>query len=248
MPVGSLVVSEPDLRQYLDLVALGTIADLVPLQGVNRTLARYGLALLDTDERAGIKALKQVAGVKKVSSGVVGFQLAPRLNAAGRMEDAGLGVELLLEQDMVRALNTARYLDQCNRERQNLEKQTLQEAEVAVAGLSDEHTHAIVISGEGWHPGVIGIVASRLVERYWPTNSDDRFGWRQRQGVGAVNPRLPSLPGPAVLCGSPCGIRRPRNGCRNEPAQRPATTMALSSSYIVLLGSPPRRNRSSRPR
>ncbi|MGK2906130.1 MAG: single-stranded-DNA-specific exonuclease RecJ [Desulfuromonadales bacterium] len=158
--------TEPDLRQYLDLVALGTIADLVPLQGVNRTLARYGLALLDTDHRVGIRALKQVAGVKAVSSGVVGFQLAPRLNAAGRMEDAGLGVELLLEQDMVRALNTARYLDQCNRERQNLEKQTLQEAEVAVAGFSEEHTHAIVLSGEGWHPGVIGIVASRLVERY----------------------------------------------------------------------------------
>ena len=158
--------SEPDLRQYLDLVALGTIADLVPLQGVNRTLARYGLALLDTDHRAGVRALRQVAGVKEVNCGVVGFQLAPRLNAAGRMEDAALGVELLLEQDMVRALNTARYLDQCNRERQNLEKQTLQEAEAAVAALSADHTHTIVLAGEGWHPGVIGIVASRLVDRY----------------------------------------------------------------------------------
>ena len=157
---------EPDLRQYLDLVALGTIADLVPLQGVNRTLARYGLALLDTGQRVGVNALKQVAGVKEVHSGVVGFQLAPRLNAAGRMEDAGLGVELLLEQDMIRALNTARYLDQCNRERQQLEKQTLLEAEAAVARLSVDHTHTIVLAGEGWHPGVIGIVASRLVERY----------------------------------------------------------------------------------
>ena len=157
---------EPDLRQYLDLVALGTIADLVPLQGVNRILTRYGLALLDTDQRIGVTALKQVAGVKEINSGVVGFQLAPRLNAAGRMEDAGLGVELLLEQDMTRALNMARYLDQCNRERQSLEKQTLQEAEVAVAELSAGHTHAIVLAGEDWHPGVIGIVASRLVERY----------------------------------------------------------------------------------
>jgi single-stranded-DNA-specific exonuclease len=82
------------------------------------------------------------------------------------MEDASLGVELLLEQDMVRALNTARYLDQCNRERRELEKQTLQEAEKAVAELSSEHTHAIVLGGVGWHPGVIGIVASRLVDRY----------------------------------------------------------------------------------
>lgn len=158
--------TEPDLRHYLDLVALGTIADLVPLQGVNRTLARYGLALLDTDHRPGVRALKQVAAVKEVSCGVVGFQLAPRLNAAGRMEDAGLGVELLLEQDMVRALNTARYLDQCNRERQGLEKMTLKEAEAAVATLSPDHTHVIVLAGDGWHPGVIGIVASRLVDRY----------------------------------------------------------------------------------
>jgi len=157
---------EPDLRHYLDLVALGTIADLVPLQGINRTLTRHGLALLEKGSRAGVRALKQVAGVKEVSCGVVGFQLAPRLNAAGRMEDAGLGVELLLENDMVRALNTARYLDQCNRERREIEKETLLEAERAVDQLTDEHTHAIVIGGEGWHPGVIGIVASRLVDRY----------------------------------------------------------------------------------
>lgn len=157
---------EPDLRQYLDLVALGTIADLVPLQGINRTLTRYGLTLLEAGSRAGVRALKQVAGVKEISCSAVGFQLAPRLNAAGRMEDAGLGVELLLEQDMVRALNLARYLDQCNLERRKLEKETLQQAEIALAGLSEVYTHTIVLGGEGWHPGVIGIVASRLVDRY----------------------------------------------------------------------------------
>jgi single-stranded-DNA-specific exonuclease len=158
---------EPDLRFCLDLVALGTIADLVPLQGINRTLTRHGLALLDSGQRAGVRALKQVAGVKEVNCSAVGFQLAPRLNAAGRMEDAGLGVSLLLADEMVCALNTARYLDQCNRERQDIEKQTLREAEAAVAGLSADHTHAIVLGGEGWHPGVIGIVASRLVDRYY---------------------------------------------------------------------------------
>ncbi len=157
---------EPDLRHYLDLVALGTIADLVPLQGVNRVLTRHGLVLLEAGQRTGVRALKQVAGVKEVSCGVVGYQLAPRLNAAGRMQDAGLGVELLLAEDMVRALNTACYLDQCNQERRALEKQTLQEAEVAVSSLSEQHTHMIVLSSEGWHPGVIGIVASRLVDRY----------------------------------------------------------------------------------
>ncbi len=159
--------SEPDLRQYLDLVALGTIADLVPLQGINRTLTRHGLVLLESGQRVGVRALKQVAGVKEVSCSAVGFQLAPRLNAAGRMEDAALGVELLLEQDMIRALNAARYLDQCNRERRELEKQTLQQAEVAVSAISLDHTHSIVLAGEGWHPGVIGIVASRLVDRYY---------------------------------------------------------------------------------
>ena len=158
--------AEPDLRRLLDLVALGTIADLVPLQGVNRTLTRSGLALLESGSRVGVRALKQVAAVKEVTCGTVGYQLAPRLNAAGRMEDAGLGVELLLEQDMVRALVTARHLDQCNRERRDLELRTLQQAEAAVAALSGEHTHAIVLGGDGWHPGVIGIVASRLVERY----------------------------------------------------------------------------------
>ncbi len=158
---------ELDLRQYLDLVALGTIADLVPLQEINRTLTRHGLALLESGHRVGVRALKQVAGVKEVSCSAVGFQLAPRLNAAGRMEDAGLGVELLLEQDMVRALNAARYLDQCNRERRELEKQTLQQAEAAVSAISADHTHSIVLAGEGWHPGVIGIVASRLVDRYY---------------------------------------------------------------------------------
>jgi single-stranded-DNA-specific exonuclease len=158
--------SEPDLRDFLDLVALGTIADLVPLKGVNRTLTRHGLVLLEKGARIGVRALKQVAGVKEVSYSVVGFQMAPRLNAAGRMEDAGLGVELLLEKDMVRALNTARYLDQCNSERRLIEKETLQEAERAVAKLGPDHTHSIVLGGKGWHSGVIGIVASRLVDRY----------------------------------------------------------------------------------
>ncbi len=158
---------EPDLRCYLDLVALGTIADLVPLKGINRTLTKSGLQLLDEGRRVGVRALKQVAKVNTVNSGVVGFQLAPRLNAAGRMEDAGLGVELLLEEDVVRALNTARFLDQCNRERQEIEKQTMSEAEAAVRKIADNFTHSIVLGAQGWHAGVIGIVASRLVERYY---------------------------------------------------------------------------------
>ncbi|PLX78847.1 MAG: single-stranded-DNA-specific exonuclease RecJ, partial [Desulfuromonas sp.] len=157
---------EPDLRHQLDLVALGTIADLVPLQGVNRVLSRAGLALLDAGSRVGIRALKQVAGVGRVNAGVVGYQLAPRLNAAGRLEGAGQGVDLLLEQDLLQAMTTARHLDQCNRERRELEDQTFRLAEQALSDLNPELTHSIVLAVAGWHQGVIGIVASRLVERY----------------------------------------------------------------------------------
>ncbi|MDH3998026.1 MAG: single-stranded-DNA-specific exonuclease RecJ [Desulfuromonadales bacterium] len=158
---------EPDLRRFLDLVALGTIADLVPLQGVNRTFARHGMRLMDAAPRLGVRALKQVAGVDEVSSSAVGYQLAPRLNAAGRMEDASLGVELLLEQDNLRAMNTARFLDKCNHERRDTEKEALVEADAAAAALGDDHSHSIVLAQQGWHPGVIGIVASRLVDRYY---------------------------------------------------------------------------------
>ena len=158
--------SEPDLRHYLDLVALGTVADLVTLQGVNRTLTLHGLKMIDHASRVGLRALKHVASVKEISGSAVGFQLAPRLNAAGRMEDASVGVELLLENDMPRALDAARFLDKCNRARRDLEKKILNEADAEVAKMPDSLTHSIVIGREGWHPGVIGIVASRLVERY----------------------------------------------------------------------------------
>ncbi|ORJ61519.1 single-stranded-DNA-specific exonuclease RecJ [Geothermobacter hydrogeniphilus] len=156
--------SEPDLRQQLDLVALGTVADLVPLTGLNRTLVRSGLQRLDQGPRPGIRALKEVAGVREVSAGAVGFRLAPRLNAAGRLEDAALGVELLLTDDADRARELAEQLDGFNRQRQQIEKDTFADA---VAQLEDaEERFSIVLADPAWHSGVIGIVASRLVERY----------------------------------------------------------------------------------
>lgn len=157
---------EPDLRAVLDLVALGTIADLVPLRGINRTLTRIGLGLLERGERPGVRALKEVAGVKSVNCGTVAFQLAPRLNAAGRIEDAARGVALLLESDYGKALETARLLDRFNRDRQQIEQRTMEEALAMVADLPAEFSHSLVLAREGWHSGVIGIVASRLVERY----------------------------------------------------------------------------------
>ena len=158
-------IKEPDLRTGLDLVALGTIADIVPLNGVNRILVRSGLQVLNGDKRAGITALKNVSDVKEVTSGTVGFRIAPRLNAAGRLEDAALGVQLLLDKDAVATLNLAKQLDGFNRERQLLEQQTLTEA-IAMVEAQQTDRHTLVLASENWHSGVIGIVASRLVERY----------------------------------------------------------------------------------
>jgi len=157
---------EPDLRHMLDLVALGTIADVVPLVGVNRLLTTVGLQVLNGCDRPGVRALQQVAGVQEIDAGVVGFKLGPRLNAAGRIEDAAMGVKLLLSQDPGEASEIAALLDGFNRERQNIEARTLRQAEKAVA-LLDEERRSIVLADAAWHPGVIGIVASRLVERYY---------------------------------------------------------------------------------
>ncbi|RME33873.1 MAG: single-stranded-DNA-specific exonuclease RecJ [Deltaproteobacteria bacterium] len=155
---------EPDLKNWLDLVALGTIADLVPLTGINRPLVRYGLELMERTPRPGIRALREVAGVRTVSTGTVGFQLAPRLNAAGRLEDAGAGVQLLLARDDNQALPLARMLDDWNQQRRLIEGQTFEEAVAMVKELPE--SCSLVLASERWHQGVIGIVASRLVERY----------------------------------------------------------------------------------
>jgi len=157
--------SEPDLRHALDLVALGTIADIVPLAGVNRLLTRIGLQVL-SGSRVGVQALRKVAGVDTVDCSAVGFRLAPRLNAAGRIEDAALGVELLLSDNAAHAAGIAARLDACNRERQDIERRTLREAQDLAANLPDDAC-SIVLASEDWHPGVIGIVASRLVEQFY---------------------------------------------------------------------------------
>ena len=156
---------EPDLRLGLDLVALGTIADIAPLQGLNRTLTKLGLQLLNESRRPGVQALREVAGVKEVSCSAVGFRLGPRLNAAGRLEDAALGVQLLLTESVADAKELAALLDGFNRERQALEQETLRQAVEHLDGVTNERC-SIVLADERWHPGVIGIVASRLVERY----------------------------------------------------------------------------------
>ena len=159
---------EPDLREWLDLVALGTIADVVPLVGQNRMYAFFGLQRLAHTSRPGIAALKKVAGITDtVTCGQVGFRLAPRLNAAGRMESAVPGVELLLGADAEECSLIADELDTANAERQNVERTILEEAVALVDGGGNYPAgKSIVLASSAWHQGVIGIVASRLVERY----------------------------------------------------------------------------------
>jgi single-stranded-DNA-specific exonuclease len=163
------VNAEPNLPRYLDLVALGTIADIVPLIDVNRVLVKHGLKELDDSIRTGIVALKEVSGIGKeaISTGHVGFRLAPRLNAGGRIASAHLGVELLLTQDRAQAYRIATELDQANRERQVIEEKIYQEAKGLIERDGRLDCRSIVLSSDEWHPGVIGIVASRIAEEFW---------------------------------------------------------------------------------
>jgi single-stranded-DNA-specific exonuclease len=160
---------EPDIRRYLDIVTLGTIADMVPLKGVNRTLIRRGLVELAGSERPGVLALKQVAGIPSgaVTAGQVGFQLAPRINAAGRVDYGIKVVELLTTDSNEAALRIAQELDDHNRERRAIEAEVLEQALIqAEARMNGHESYSLVLGGEGWHPGVVGIVASRIVEKF----------------------------------------------------------------------------------
>jgi single-stranded-DNA-specific exonuclease len=161
--------AEPNLREALDLVALGTVADVVPLVGANRILVRWGLEELARGGRPGVRALKRVAGIAEgvpVSAGQVGFRLAPRINAAGRLDDAGRGVRLLLEDDPGRARALAEALDRENQVRQEIERRMLEEATADAAARVRSGARGLVLARDGWHPGVVGIVAARVAERF----------------------------------------------------------------------------------
>ncbi len=153
-------------EEDLDLAALATVCDLVPLRGENRRVVREGLRALARSEKPGLRALMAVAGVEpgELSEQALGFRLGPRINAAGRMGRADAALELLLTEDDVRAGEIARELDLLNRDRQEAETRILFAADAACAPQTSEA--ALVVAGEGWHPGVVGIVASRLVEKW----------------------------------------------------------------------------------
>ena len=152
----------------LDLVALATVADVAPLRGENRVFVRYGLKVLADTQNVGLRALIRAAGLsgKPLTAGRIGFILAPRLNAAGRLGHAIRGVELLLSENEHEANTIARELEELNNKRQELDHATLEQARERVLQLDLDDTFGIVLADESWHPGVIGIVASRLVEEF----------------------------------------------------------------------------------
>lgn len=175
--------AEFDLRPLLDLVALGTIADLVPLVGENRILVSVGLERLNSTRRPGLLALKQVAQTPvPIGAYEVGFQLGPRLNAAGRLETAEEALQLLQARDLAQAMPLAQNLDGRNRERQKIERSMTEEAlRVVQARLTPERDFVIVEGQSHWHLGVVGIVASRVLQQFYrPTIivGSDGVEWR----------------------------------------------------------------------
>ena len=158
---------EPDLIGLLDLVALATVCDVMPLTGVNRALVCQGLKVMARRARPGVAALLDVAQVRdRLSTATCGFALGPRINAAGRIAEADLGLRLLLCEDPVEAASLAAMLDAVNRQRQEVEAAILDDAMRAAEAQAAAGHATLVISGPAWHPGVVGIVAGRIKERF----------------------------------------------------------------------------------
>ncbi len=160
---------EPDLKDYLDLVALGTVADMVPLQDQNRILAKWGIERMKSPSWPGIEAMKEVAALNP--SGItpydLAFKLAPRLNAPGRLRSAEIGIQLLTTEDPTLARHLANQLNSLNSERQGIEQAILEQIEDKIISMEDlGERRTLVLSGHDWHRGVLGIVASRLVGKY----------------------------------------------------------------------------------
>jgi len=160
----------PNLKEYMDIVALGTVADMVPLVGTNRIFVKHGLQQMRENKRPGLVALAHVCGLQsldEVTPAVISYKMAPRLNAAGRIGNAVKGVDLLLASNYEQALKTAEDLNLTNEYRQRLEAEIFEQAVRMVEEHEMHKRHTIVLYSHEWHPGVIGIVASRLVERYY---------------------------------------------------------------------------------
>ena len=155
-----------DLMQYLDLVAMGTICDTMPLVELNRAFVATGLKVLEKRQNLGLKILMELSGVKKVDAYTVGFVLGPRLNAAGRIQDANLALDLILTDNIFMANDLAQKLNDMNAKRQEIQNKILFDASEKAASQKESGAFCLFVSGDGWHGGVMGIVAGRLKEKY----------------------------------------------------------------------------------
>jgi single-stranded-DNA-specific exonuclease len=182
----------PDIREYLDLVALGTVADVMPLTGLNRAFVRQGLKIWAMQHNLGLKVLGEVAGLDKaVDAYALGYVFGPRINAGGRVGQADLGTRLLTTTDIAEARTLAQELHHLNRERQDIEKQVLQQAMEAVEHGGHKDLPFLCVAGDNWHPGVIGIVAGRLKELYakptFVVSFDEDIGKGSGRSVAGVD-------------------------------------------------------------
>lgn len=154
-------------KELLDLAVIGTIADLVPLHGENRVLAAIGLQAISHSKRPGILAFRDICNIEgDMNEETIGFTIGPRLNAVGRLQDATPAVELLLSETLEEALEIAKFIDQLNQERQKIVSQIAKEAEAMLAERGSDQDNVIIVAKEGWNPGVLGIVASKLVRSF----------------------------------------------------------------------------------
>lgn len=161
--------SKEDLAEHLDLVALGTIADVAPLLDENRALAKFGMLKIKDTKKVGLRALLKIAGLsgKTITPYEIGFMLGPRINASGRISEAGKAVELLVTEDEKRAEEIAKELDLENQKRQKIEEEILIKVSEQVERMDLDKKRFLVLADESWHEGVVGIVASRIVERFY---------------------------------------------------------------------------------
>jgi single-stranded-DNA-specific exonuclease len=195
----------PDLMQWLDIVALGTVCDVVPLVGVNRALVAQGLKVMARRGNAGIAALADISGVKeRLEAFHLGYMLGPRVNAGGRVGQSDLGVRLLSTDDAQEAAILAAQLDGYNKERQEIEAAVLQAALAQVESLPATTLPLVIAADDGWHPGVIGIIAGRLKERYSRPACVIAFDGDEGKGSGRSVPGLDL--GGAVIAARQAGL------------------------------------------
>jgi single-stranded-DNA-specific exonuclease len=200
---------EPDLIRQLELVALGTVCDVVPLVGVNRALVAQGIKVLAGRSNPGLAALADVAGMSEAPEAFhLGYVMGPRVNAGGRVGEAPLGARLLSSDDYDEAMVIAGKLDGYNRERQEMEAAMLLAAMEQVEGRPDDGLPLLAAQGTGWHPGIVGLIASRLKERYGRPALAVAFDGDQPQAIGKGSGRsVPGLDlGAAIIAARQAGL------------------------------------------